>query len=461
MPAADGSAAELARLVELVRLFGAERDLGVLLGKIMEAVRQELSADRASLFLYDRARGELWAKVAQGLDSQEIRFSASEGLAGHTVRTGETLNIPDAYADPRFNREIDRRTGYRTRSVLCVPLVGRDGLVTGAVQALNRLDGSSFDAADAGRLALLAGLAAVAVENALLHEENERLFEGMVEASAQAIEERDPTTSGHSRRVALFAAALARAVHQRAAEFGESYNRDRLRQLRYAALLHDYGKIGVREAVLTKSTKLGVENLGLVAERLRRLSAEAGVPFAGSDGARAEDLVRRTNQPKPLSDADAAELEALRKKGWLTTEECAALSLRRGNLTPAEWADMQSHPERSYRILTRVAWPPRLAQVAELSYAHHEKPSGAGYPRKLPGAEIPFDARVLAVADVYDALTASDRPYKPALPHEKARSIMEDMAAKQELDARLTAQQERLDVVLGALVPWWLGKPCC
>jgi HD-GYP domain-containing protein (c-di-GMP phosphodiesterase class II) len=285
----------------------------------------------------------------------------------------------------------------------------------------------------------LAGLAAVAVENALLHEENERLFENMVEASAQAIEERDPTTSGHSRRVALFAAALARAVHARAAEFGEPYSRDRLRQLRYSALLHDYGKIGVREAVLTKSTKLPPETLGLIGERLRRLAAEAGARFEGSDFAKADELVRGANQPKPLSDADAAALEEARGKGWLTAEECATLSLRRGNLTPVEWADMQSHPERSYRILARVTWPPRLARVAELSYAHHEKPSGFGYPRKLPDGQIPFDARILAVADVYDALTASDRPYKPAMPHEKARAIMEDMATKRDLDARLTA----------------------
>lgn len=439
MARAEGGAAELARLVELVRVFGAERDLDVLLEKIMEAVRRELSAERASLFLYDRERNELWSKVAQGLDSQEIRFSASEGLAGHCVRTGGALNVPDAYADGRFNREIDRRTGYRTRSVLCAPLVGRDGSVTGAVQALNKTGGGTFDAADEERLGLLAGLAAVAVENALLHEENERLFEGMVEASAQAIEERDPTTSGHSRRVALFAAALARAVHGRAAEFGESYSRDRLRQLRYSGLLHDCGKIGVREAVLTKSTKLSPEALGLIGERLRRMAAEAGTPFEGSEHARAEELVRGANQPKPLSDSDAAALEAMRGKGWLTAEECAALSVRRGNLTPVEWADMQSHPERSYRILTRVTWPPRLARVAELSYAHHEKPSGTGYPRRMPDREIPFDARILAVADVYDALTASDRPYKPAMPHEKARAIMEDMAAKKDLDARLTA----------------------
>jgi HD-GYP domain-containing protein (c-di-GMP phosphodiesterase class II) len=436
-PADDGE--RLERLVELVRSFGAERDLDVLLAKILEELRKELGAERASLFLYDRDKNQLWSKVAQGLDSQEIRFSADEGLAGHTARTGEVLNIPDAYADGRFNREIDKRTGYRTRSVLCVPLCGRAGEITGVVQVLNKLGGGEFSAEDVRELAALAGLAAVAVENALLHEQNEALLENLVLASSQAIEERDPATNGHSRRVGTLAVALARAVHDRAAELGQSYTRDRLRQLRYAALLHDFGKIGVREAVLTKAKKLSAAELGLILERLRRLAAEAGTAFAGSDFARAAELVARANEPRALDEADAQALAALAARGWLEREECAVLSIRRGNLTAGEWADMQSHPERSWRILSRVRWPERLAGVPELSYDHHEKPSGTGYPRRLPGGDIPFDARILAVVDVYEALTAQDRPYKPAIPHEKARAIMESMAKNGELDARLTA----------------------
>ena len=431
--------ARLERLVELVRSFGAERDLDVLLAKILEELRKDLSAERASLFLYDGEKNELWSKVAQGLDSQEIRFSASEGLAGHAARTGEVVNVPDAYADARFNREIDKRTGYRTRSVLCVPLRGRDGATSGVVQVLNKTGGGAFGAEDERLLAALAALASVAVENALLHEQNEALLENLVLASSQAIEERDPATNGHSRRVGALAVALARAVHERTADFGESYTRDRLRQLRYAALLHDFGKIGVREAVLTKAKKLPAAEFGLIVERLRRLAAEEGAAFEGSDYQRAAALVERANEPRPLDDADARELEALSERGWLEREECAVLSIRRGNLTPEEWRDMQSHPERSWRILSRINWPERLARVPELSRDHHEKPSGAGYPRKLPAGEIPFDARILAVVDVYEALTAQDRPYKPAIPHEKARAIMENMAKSGELDARLTA----------------------
>jgi HD-GYP domain-containing protein (c-di-GMP phosphodiesterase class II) len=428
----------LERLVELVRSTGAERDLDVLLGKLMAAVTRELGADRSSLFLYDRERDELWSKVAQGLDSQELRFPAGKGLAGECARSGAVLNIPDAYADPRFNPEIDKRTGYRTRSVLCVPLRRRDGSPMGVVQALNKQGGGAFDAEDLRRLETLAGLAAVAVENALLHEENERLFENTVLTAAQAIEERDPATSGHVRRVASYSVNLAKAVHARADRFGQRYDRDRLRQLRYAGLLHDIGKIGVREAVLTKARKLEGQGVPLIRERLRRMAAEAGAPFEASEFARCADLVTRANEPRPLGDADRQGLDAMLEHGWLAAEEHEALSVPRGTLTAREWEDMRSHPERSFRVLGHIAWPDRLAEVPELARDHHEKLSGDGYARGLPGASIPFDARILAVTDVYDALTANDRPYKPAIPHERARGIMQGMAAEQALDPHLT-----------------------
>lgn len=427
------------RLVGLVRSIGAERDLDVLLGKLIAAVSGELNADRSSLFLYDAGSDELWSKVAQGLDSQEIRFPAGAGLAGHTARTGEALNIADAYSDPRFNRDIDRRTGYRTRQVLCVPLRRRDGAVIGVVQALNRRDGAPFDERDVRRLETLAGLAAVAVENSLLHEENERLFENTVLTTAQAIEERDPATSGHVWRVALFSVNLAKAVHEQAGKSGQHYDRDRLRQLRYAGLLHDVGKIGVREAVLTKASKLDGLGLPLVRERLRRLAAEAGTPFAGSEYARADALVTRLNEPRPFGDAERAELDGLLAKGWITAPEHEALAITKGTLTGREWEDMMSHPERSYRVLRLISWPARLELVPELARDHHEKPAGGGYTRGLCGDQIPFDARILAVTDVYDALTATDRPYKPAIPHDRARKIMESMAAERALDPELVA----------------------
>jgi HD-GYP domain-containing protein (c-di-GMP phosphodiesterase class II) len=427
----------LEQLVELVRSIGAERDLDTLLVKLMGAVTREVDADRSSLFLYDAETDELWSKVAQGLDSEEIRFPAGTGLAGHTARTGEVVNIADAYEDERFNQSIDRKTGYRTRQVLCVPLRRRDGEVIGLVQALNKKDDQPFGDEDVRRLETLAGLAAVAVENALLHEENEQLFENTVLTTAQAIEERDPATSGHVWRVASYSVNLAKAVHQRPDDFGQVYDRDRLRQLRYAGLLHDVGKIGVREAVLSKARKIDGLGLPLIAERLRRLAAENGAGFEGSEFQQAGKLVERINEPRPMSDDDRAALEGIHDKHWIDDGEFEALSIPKGTLTREEWEDMRSHPDRSFRVLTLIKWPRRLSQVPEIARDHHEKLTGDGYTRGLSEDQIPFDARIVAVADVYDALTANDRPYKPAIPHDRARKILESMASERAVDPRL------------------------
>ncbi len=434
---AEGGDLRLASLVELVRSIGAERDLDLLLAKAMEAARQQVSADRSSLFLYDAETDELWSKVAQGLATSELRFPAGKGLAGHTARTGEIINIPDAYDDPRFNQDIDKKTGYRTRQVLCVPLRRPDGQVTGTMQVLNSRDGKIFDAEAIAHLVTVSELVAVAVENAMLHEENENLFEQTVMTTAQAIEERDPATSGHVWRVAAYAIKLAHAVHERSSQFGESYDRDRLRQLRYASLLHDVGKIGVREAVLNKSKKLDQQSLALLLERLRRMSAEAWVPFFGGPYEHAAEVVSRASEPGFLSEQDAAELKDLKIKGWVDNSEYDALSIAKGTLTDSEWEDMRSHPERSYRVLKMIPWPPRFELVPDLARDHHEQINGNGYPRGLRGDQISFDARILAVTDVYDALIASDRPYKAAIPHAKAVSIMESMAESEALDSRL------------------------
>ncbi len=436
---ADDGNGRLEQLIELVRSIGAERDLDALLGKLMEAVTREVNADRSSLFLYDPDTDELWSKVAQGLDSRELRFPAGSGLAGHTARSGEVLNIPDAYEDDRFNQEFDRQTGYRTRQVLCVPLFRRDGEVIGVAQALNRRDGGAFTGEDVRRLETLASLAAVAVENSLLHEENEHLFENTVLTTAQAIEERDPATSGHVWRVAGYSVNLAKAVHARPERFDQRYDRDRLRQLRYAGLLHDVGKIGVREAVLNKARKIDGLGVPLIAERLRRLAAESGEAFEGSRFQKADELVHRINDPRPMSDEDRAALGEAHASGWVTDDEFEALSVPRGTLTGSEWKDMRSHPDRSFRVLSLINWPRRLEAVPEIARDHHEKLTGDGYTRGLSESEIPFDARIVAVADVYDALTANDRPYKPAIPHERAVKIMGSMAGERSLDPDLVA----------------------
>jgi HD-GYP domain-containing protein (c-di-GMP phosphodiesterase class II) len=242
-------------IVEVSKGLTAERHLDALLALVVNAGARVAEADRCTLFLVDRDREALWSRAAQG--GETIRIPLSTGLAGAVARSGTPLRIDDAYADPRFNASVDASTGYRTRTILAVPLTDTRGQVVGVLQAINRREGT-FTAEDEELLGALCGPAASALENAVLNEEIERLFEGFVGAAVLAVEQRDPTTAGHSARVAVYSVDLARAVERAPppAHAGLSFEPTALQQLRYAALLHDFGKVGVREHVLVKAEKL-------------------------------------------------------------------------------------------------------------------------------------------------------------------------------------------------------------
>lgn len=426
--------AKLRALMGAIGRLSGELSLDVLLARAMDEATGIMDADRSSLFLYSEDRGELWSKIAQGLSTLVIRFPSDKGLAGYSARTGQVLNVPEAYEDARFNREFDEKTGYRTRSCLCAPMRNARGKVIGVIQVLNKKTGAPFTAEDEERLSALASSLAVLIENSMLYESIERLFESFVRSSVTAIEERDPTTFGHSKRVALYALNLARAAHEAGLAV---YTRSGLRELRYAALLHDIGKIGVREMVLQKKDKLHEDRLELVKERIRRRRANGAAAKETERLSGFIELVERANRPGPLGEEDGSRLRELAEMGLVEPEELEALLLRRGNLTPKEWEDMKSHAVRTGHILSKIAWPEALMRVPEIGTAHHERLDGSGYPSGLSGEALDADARVLAIADVYDALTAEDRPYRRAMPHERAAQILTEDAEAGKLDAGL------------------------
>lgn len=256
MQAALRRNSKLTSILEVAKAMIAERNLDTLLPLIMREAARVVEADRCSLFIVDRSRNELWSRVAQGA-REEIRLPIGQGIAGTVAATGEVINIKDAYEDSRFNREWDAKNAYHTKSILCVPMRDTRGDITGVIQALNAFDGT-FDAEDEELLLALGGQAAQAIENAMLHEEISRLFEGFVQASVMAIESRDPTTAGHSGRVASLTVGLAQATEAvPGGQYrGTQFSQEQLQEIRYASLLHDFGKIGVREPVLVKAEKL-------------------------------------------------------------------------------------------------------------------------------------------------------------------------------------------------------------
>ncbi len=439
----------------------AERRLDRLLALVLDEAAKVAEADRCTIFLVDRDRGELWSKVAHG--GHEIRIPLGAGIAGLVAATGVPVRIRDSYSDPRFNPAVDAETEYRTRSILCVPMRNTRGDIVGVLQALNRRDGD-FGDEEEELLGALAGPAAAAVENALLNEEIERLFEGFVQASVVAIEQRDPTTAGHSGRVAVLTVGLARAVERTPPPGHGSVRFDAasLQQIRYAALLHDFGKVGVRENVLVKAEKLHPHELERVRDRfdLARASLEVELMRARlegrSDAGYAErgrelealwDVVITANRPTVLPAAASELLAEAARAGFrdargafrplLTLDELACLSIPRGSLTDAERREIESHVTHTYRFLSQIPWTRTLRRIPEIAYAHHEKLDGRGYPRGVPAAAIAIEARMMTIADIFDALSASDRPYKKAVPAEKALDILAEEAKRGQVDGDL------------------------
>jgi HD-GYP domain-containing protein (c-di-GMP phosphodiesterase class II) len=481
-PQTDASAlkrrnAKLQRILEIGKSLGAEKDVDRLLEGILRAATDVIDADRCSLFIVDRERQELWSKIAQGT-SGEIRIPLGKGIAGQCAETKIVINIEKPYEDPRFNKEVDKSTGYTTTSILTVPMLDAEGTCTGVLQALNK-KGGSFTAEDEDLLLALGGSAAVALENAFLHRDIERLFEGFIRASVYAIEARDPTTSGHSERVAVLTVAVAEAVNKapppehRDVRFAD----DELRELRYAALLHDFGKVGVRENVLVKANKLYPHELDLMKERFEHARSRADVFFlekqvealkpAGFHGAVCDEcakidderkkahaeleemwgFIEACNRPTVLEQGGFERLMDVRGRRFrdrngherelLSEHERLNLSIPRGSLNQEERLEIESHVTHTYHFLRQIPWTRDLKRVPDIAFKHHEKLTGNGYPRAVPADDIPAQTRIMTIADIYDALTASDRPYKKALPHEKAVDILMMEAKKGMLDMPL------------------------
>ena len=431
------------------------------------------------------------------VDFKEFTLPVDDtSLAGQAVLSGRPINVPDVgqaratAGSSAHNRSFDDKIGYRARSMLTVPMLSTEGEVIGVIQLINKKRRPSqvlstpadfeegvvpFDERTEEMALALASQAGVSLENAILYDEIRRLFESFVDASVTAIESRDPTTSGHSRRVATLSVALAEKVD--AIDDGPlapvHFSREDLRQIEYAGVLHDFGKVGVREQILVKAKKLYDWQLEAIRLRLAyvRKSIEAeslrrqlehirqGAPAAALAAIEQEQterlaaldecwhLVLTANEPTVLEQpvlARLAEVAAWRyldetgqSKPYLLPDELAALQVPRGSLTPAERQQIESHVNHTVAFLQTIPWGRSLRRVPQIAAAHHELLNGAGYPIGLHGADISVEARMLTIADIFDALTAADRPYKAAVPVPRALVILESEVKAGKCDADL------------------------
>jgi len=472
----------------------AERDLDNLLGMILHQSRDITAADAGSLYIIEYPEGDdgpaqLRFRLSQN-DSLDVSYKqfvmplTTESMAGYVGITGRALRIDDCYHLPEdapygFNKRFDEEHGYRTTSMLVVPMKNINGEILGVIQLINRkrnpyaklLDPATverevipFTGYSEDLVGSLASQAAVALENSRLYEEREKLFEGFVSAAALAVEQRDPTTAGHSHRVATLSVATAERVHREGGPLADLHFDDRqLKELRYASLLHDFGKIGVRESVLVKAKKLYDERLALVRERFdfakRTLDAETSRRKIELVSRQSEDEYRRgfkaldqeyaaeltrldqyyniilmANEPTVLEQESARRIADIAAHTYhditggeerlLDEAEVRALSIPKGSLTEHERLQIESHVTHTFQFLSRIPWTKELRGVPGIAYAHHEKLDGTGYPRKIASDQIPPQSKIMTIADIFDALTASDRPYKKAIPLERALTIL-------------------------------------
>jgi HD-GYP domain-containing protein (c-di-GMP phosphodiesterase class II) len=489
-------------VMSISRELNGERDIPKLLMLILLKAREITKADAGSIYTVE------YPQLSSKLEDASLRFRFTQNFSKHTdfsefsvpidnksivgnaVLHQTSINIPDLYTlnnDPttnpyqvKHNRSFDQRLGYESHSMLSLPMFDISHRVIGVIQLINRKRDFkaslttpedfqkqviAFSEHDEEYAEIVAQQAGIALENAELQNEIQHLFNGFVNASVTAIEQRDPTTSGHSHRVAALTGELAKVVDKTTTgPFKDiCFNEFQFKEIEYASLLHDFGKLGVRENVLVKAKKLYPWQHESVHERFELIKACLEIEYLkqmvnfmsnpmafpadfSTDAIKLErdrkfheldqylKFIFQANEPTVLPQGGFEKLNDIailnfidvsgNKKAFLKSEELKALSVSRGSLTAEEFGEIQSHVTHTYEFLRQIPWGHRLTNVPEIAAKHHEKLDGSGYPTAASGSQIPIQSRMMTIADIFDALTAADRPYKKSVPAEKALDII-------------------------------------
>jgi 3',5'-cyclic-nucleotide phosphodiesterase len=461
---------------------GAATNHATLIEKIMKFIFELFPQAERAFILLQKNEGEAPVPVAarwrDGTIEAPEQVRISRTIVDEVLNKKLSILSVDTLADRHFGSQ-ESIVAQAIRSVMCVPLL-LEGKVLGLIQVDTSSDPYAFSGQDLEILTGVCAETAVVLKNFQLYADIERLLEGFVRASVQAIEERDPVTAGHSFRVAQYAETLARAVDRAdAPELRHIvFSRDQLREIRYAALLHDFGKVGVREHVLRKEKKLHHAEMRLLEQRFKYacaclerrmyrqlvdLHCERELSLAAfreerrrleqelrEECARLNEFlaaIRRANEPALSYTERTHALDGLlgytidesdgTSAPLLEAHEFAALSVAKGCLTADERTQIESHVADSYSFLVLIPWTHDLAGVPAIAHGHHEKLDGSGYPMGLRGAQISTQTRILTICDIYDALTAADRPYKKAVPLEQALDLLDEECRAGRLDSRL------------------------
>ena len=470
------TAQHMQTLLDICAALSAERDREALLSRILDTAMDLTVCDGGTLYLLEEDGLHFCRMVTRSFGLRQGGHDAPITLppvplkpshvCARAVLENRLINVPDVQQDREFDfsgaRRYDAMTGYHTRSMLVVPLTNDRGGLIGVLQLINALteDGQPTDFIPEMEplVTALASQAAISLTNMQYAEQITELMDSLVGALSTAIDQRTPYNANHTRNMVKYAARFLDWLERTGNDW--SFDTDRRRSFLLSVWLHDVGKLVVPLEVMDKATRLGpalerVESRFAAMALLDRIALLEGrldeAAFSARTAEREEALalIRKANIAGFLLDESIAVIEDLAKRTytdengethpWLTEEERVCLTVRKGTLTAAERAVMESHVTATARILDQVAFPRQYAQVPEWAAAHHELLNGTGYPDHRSAESLPREVRLLTILDVFDALTARDRPYKPPMPVEKALAILHSMERERSLDGTILA----------------------
>jgi HD-GYP domain-containing protein (c-di-GMP phosphodiesterase class II) len=517
----------LSRLTRIGFALSAEKNIDRLLEMIVDEAKKFTNANGGTLYVTSEDETELQFAIIQndtlhirmGGTGEKISWPPVKlknpdqspnymNVSAYSALTGNVVNIEDVYHATGFNfegtRRFDDQTGYQSISMLVVPMKNHDNDIIGVLQLLNAQDPTTgtvraFSPEEQQVTESLASQAAVALSNNLLIHSLEDLLESFIETIATAIDEKSPYTGGHVRRVAELTLTIADRINTvREGPYADQlFSEEQIEELRVAAWLHDIGKITTPEHVVNKSTKLEtiVDRIDLIKARFEIMKRDReiaslkktllhtrmkeAVPVPEEEDAvdlPHDDLLRfieRMNLGVDFVNAQTLEqLQSIADWQWqdkdtwrplLTENELYNLSVRQGTLTDEERAIIESHALITHGMLSKLPFPKKFRNVPFLAASHHEKLDGTGYPHGLKDAQLPLQARILALADIFEALTATDRPYKKGNTLSGAIRIMQRMVEDHHIDAELfdlfVREKIHLDYARKELSDWQFEGP--
>lgn len=461
----------------------AEKDTDKLLNTILDESMKITNADAGSIYLSD---GESLIFSVTKSNSRSIPFKSFKlpintcSIAGSCAYNKCAYNFTSMTELPEklgitHNSSFDESINYRTMNMLVIPMKNLKDEILGVMQLINKKKEYSITLADPVTfddyiisftsreqqiISSLASQAAILIERSDLYDEIKHLFTSFIESMVTTIDQRDPATAGHSIRVANYSVALANAVSKSKFDIFETafFDDESIEQIYYAGLLHDIGKIGIKENILLKQNKLTDDAFNALVYRLKFIEKDILLKSKTSACSDIENKLlidmpsfleelANVNKRGFVDNDTISKLQDIAKIDYVSTDnenipiltefELINLTVQRGNLTSDERGVMESHALMTYSAIKDIPWSDSLKNVPTIALSHHEKLDGTGYPHKISAESLPMEARILAIADIFDALTAADRPYKPALSLEKTLSILNEEADHNHIDRNL------------------------